>query len=238
MAANGRRRSRHQRAGVSDCADLGVALDALRDGRFETALPVLECHANAGVALAQYHLAWAYANGDGVGLNYVVAGEWMLRAAHSGFAPAQARIAWMYANGLGVDHDDLQAGRWYRAAAEQGSANAQYMLATMYRWGRYGAERDAQQMLRWYSRAAESGFAPAQYQLGKLAMEGKHVDRNPLVAFRWLVAAATNGSASAKKSLEKLHAQMSPNERRAAQALLSGKQDSRGSTAGRGQHQA
>lgn len=171
-------------------------LDSLRDA------------AASGNRDAQYRLGMAYANGDGVGLDFRTAAEWMEKAARQGLTEAQRTLAWLHANGYGVDQSDADARRWFTVAAEAGDATAQCAVAAMHQFGRYDAEKDPEAAVYWYRRAAEQGYARAQFALGKLMAQGKLVEQDDEAAFRWLTLAILNGSEPAKKELSLLTASL------------------------------
>lgn len=166
--------------------------------------------AEAGDSRAAYELGMAYANGEGVQLDYVEASRWIKQAAEAGLALAQRTLAWLYSNGLGVEADDAKAVHWYLAAAEQGDPRDQHFAATIYRYGRYDVAMNPERMLYWYSLSANQGFAPAQCELGQLLLKGKHVARDDGLAFQWLSLAVVNGSRTAPKLLRELTERMDP----------------------------
>lgn len=174
----------------------------------------------AGDARAAYELGMAYANGEGVDLDYVEASRWISQAADAGLVLGQRALAWLYSNGLGVEPDDSAAVRWYLAAAEQGDPRDQHFAATMYRYGRFGMKPDAERMLHWYTLSANQGFAPAQCELGQLLVKGKHVARDDKLAFQWLSLAVVNGSRTAPKLLRELSERMSEDDQHEAKKAM------------------
>lgn len=186
--------------------------------------------ADAGDARAAYELGMAYANGEGVELDYVEASHWIMQAAEAGLVLGQRALAWLYSNGLGVEANDAAAVRWYLAAAEQGDPRDQHFAATLYRYGRYGVKQDAERMLHWYQLSANQGFAPAQAELGQLLLRGKHVARDDKLSFQWLSLAVVNGSRTAPKLLRELSERMSDedqHEAKKAMLMQAAAQDSR-----------
>ncbi len=81
-----------------------------------------------GVAEAQYDLACAYADGNGVPKNQRTAFRWFLKAAETGDAEAQTAVGYCYLNGEGVDLDEDAAVRWLKSAKEAGSPDADRYL--------------------------------------------------------------------------------------------------------------
>ena len=77
---------------------------------------------------AQYDLALAYDDGEGVPQNDALAAEWFARAAEQGHAPAQYNLGVAYVLGRGVLQDDALAAKWWKRAAAQGYAIAKQNL--------------------------------------------------------------------------------------------------------------
>jgi len=74
--------------------------------------------AEQGNVAAEAEIAMMYANGKGVGQNYVEAGKWWIKAAEGGDLAA-ARHAWnLYRNGEGVDRNAAVANQWAKAIGE------------------------------------------------------------------------------------------------------------------------
>lgn len=176
------------------------------------ALKAIRSAAEKGNPEAQYRLGMAYAQEEGVALDYREAATWIERAAVQGLASAQSALGWLYANGFGVKQDGGAAAHWYLKSAEQGNPQSQYLIASMYRVGSNGLEQSNAEMLKWYYRAAEQNFAPAQNMLGKLMARGKYVKENAIAAFQWLSLALLNGSESAKQELAELSKGMSQDQ--------------------------
>ncbi|MCA9000961.1 MAG: sel1 repeat family protein, partial [Planctomycetes bacterium] len=77
---------------------------------------------------AQYDLACAYADGNGVPKNQRTAFRWFLKAAELEDAEAMTAVGYCLLNGEGVDPDEDQAVAWLRRAKEAGSADADRYL--------------------------------------------------------------------------------------------------------------
>jgi len=199
------------------------ALSALEQGDIHTGVAMLKEGAEKGDAHAQYHYGLLHANGDENNLNFVLAAEWIGKAAAQGLPQALSTLGWLYASGYGVDQSDARAGECYLQAAEGGSVKDQYMAASMYRWGRYGVEADPAKAVHWYQQAAEQGHPAAQNAVGRLCMDGElGVVKDQVTAFQWLTLAAVGGNSAAAKSLEELQGQMSDAQRTEARARMMG----------------
>ncbi len=138
--------------------------------------------------------------------------------AESGDPRAQYHLAMLYGNGLGAPRDREQALRWHRLAAEQGHVGAAYKVAAMADPG------DAVEAARWCRFAAERGHARAQYSLAAMLVSGRGVDRDLVLARKWLVLAASRLNdkahvADAQRSLELVTAHMTPDEIAKAERL-------------------
>ncbi len=74
--------------------------------------------AEQGNITAQFDLAIAYENGDGVEKDYIKAAYWYTKAAEQGDANAQNNLGVAYHNGNGVEQDKNKAIYWFRKACE------------------------------------------------------------------------------------------------------------------------
>jgi len=160
----------------------------------------------AGNREAQYRLGMAYANGEGVGLDFREAAGWIEKAAKQGLTEAQRTLAWLHANGYGVEQSDAETRRWFTTAAEAGDPVAQCAVAAMHQFGRYAANKDPEAVVYWYRKAADQGYGRAQFALGKVLAQGELMEQDNEAAFRWLTLAIMNGSEPAKKELSMLTA--------------------------------
>lgn len=138
--------------------------------------------------------------------------------AEGGDPRAQYHLAILYGNGLGAPRDSEQALRWHRLAAGQGHVGAAYKVAVMTGPG------DAAEAVRWYRFAAERGHARAQYSLAAMFVSGRGVDRDLVLARKWLVLAASRLNdkahvADARRSLELVTAHMTADEIAEAERL-------------------
>jgi hypothetical protein len=98
--------------------------NSLRDGTaafvredYVTAARILGPLAERGNPVAQFYLAFMYANGRGVPQNYDEAAMWCRRAAEQGHAGAQYMLGLMYDKGQGVPMNWVEAHKWLNLAA-------------------------------------------------------------------------------------------------------------------------
>ena len=82
--------------------------------------------AEAGDAKAQFDLAEAYSEGNGVAKNSTQGMEWLKRSALQGFAGAQVVLGYMYQKGINTEKDPSEAAKWYRKAAKQGDKDLKH----------------------------------------------------------------------------------------------------------------
>lgn len=97
-----------------------------------------------------------------------------------------------------------------RQAAEQGDAQAQYDLAYLYY--KSGTDPEVTGVMRserlaahWYREAAMQGHASAQYNMAVLHLQGHGVERDPVVAYAWLLQAASTGHEGSKQLMNELN---------------------------------
>lgn len=80
----------------------------------------IRTRAEQGDALAQYHLAVCFSNGQGVEQNVSEAAKWYRKAADQGYQRAQVLLGMCYGRGIGVPKDSIEAYKWFNLAAAQG----------------------------------------------------------------------------------------------------------------------
>lgn len=167
-------------------------------------IDVLKKSASANHAEAQFQLGMAYANGNGLDLDYTQAFNWIQKAVSQNHLQAMRTLAWLYANGFGVEQNDAKAQELCIKLAEQGDPKDQYFLASLYHSGLYGMQPDSKQMIYWYYQAAQQHYARAQYALAKVIMKGVDLEPNDEMVFQWLSLADINGHEKAGEELQKL----------------------------------
>lgn len=170
-----------------------------------TGFPTLLTAAKRGVKDAQFRVANAYVNGQGVSPSYQQAATWFLAAARQGHATAQSNLGVLYANGWGVQKDDREAVRWFLTAAAHEEPAGEANLGAMYLTGR-GVGQDYAEGARWLRKAADQGVAEAQYSLATLYANGRGVSQNDVEAVRLLNQASALGYARAEVALGKMFA--------------------------------
>lgn len=142
------------------------------------------------------------------------------KAAESGDTASQFRLASMFQLGQGgLDRDDSKAFRFFRQIVESRAdddpgtpqsnmtGKAFVQLGAYYLKGIPGTEvkKDAVQAWRlFYHAASVFGDAEAQYNLARLYLTGEGVEKNAMLAARWLRNAAEKGHKNAQATLGEL----------------------------------
>ncbi len=131
-------------------------------------------NAEQGDSMAQYNLAFMYANGcGGVEQDLEKAFYWFKKAAEQGNAVAQYNTANRYKKGEGVEKNLEQAIYWWTEAAKQGYAPAQYNLGITYSIGD-GVEVDINKGFFYLMEAEKAGFTPAKHAIDELFLSVKN----------------------------------------------------------------
>ncbi|MDE0239357.1 MAG: SEL1-like repeat protein [bacterium] len=154
--------------------------------------------ARQGLPEAQYSLARLSAADTGNRASLEQALAWYHQASAAGLAQAENNLAHMYEQGLGVERDPERAVALYRRAADKGLAVAQNNLGIMLQYGR-GTPVDLEGAAAAYGAAARSGHAFGQISFATCLANGTGIERNPVEAYAWLVAAARGDDRRARK---------------------------------------
>jgi uncharacterized protein len=116
----------------------------------------LQTKAEAGDAAAQWQLARAYREGNGVAQNQQLALQWSRKAADQGCAEAENYMGVMYLMGEGVQQDKVAAVHWYANAAKHGNAKAMFNLGASYYNGE-GVGENLYTAYAWFLLARDAG---------------------------------------------------------------------------------
>ncbi|MFZ0336213.1 MAG: tetratricopeptide repeat protein [Candidatus Acidiferrales bacterium] len=192
----------------------------------------LETAAASGDATAQYKLALAYENGDGVPQDPKTAFEWCKKSADQGNAEAETELGVMYRLGEGVAEDRQLAVQWYEKASRQGNAVAMFDLGGAYYNGD-GVEIDDSVSYAWFVLAKEAGDPQAvpavaraeselpawritvgYKRLAQLCGDGKYAPENQVESASWWLKAAERGDQEAELGIadKLLHGQGVPQD--------------------------
>jgi len=74
----------------------------------------------------------------------------------------------------------------------QSSPLSTYQLALNYLLGRNGTEKSAEKAASLFKTLAEQNWSSAQHMLGNMYLRGKGVEKNDLLAYKWLSLASKN----------------------------------------------
>lgn len=99
-----------------------AALASAQSADIET----LRRKAEAGDAKAQFDLAEAYSEGNGLAKDSAQGMEWLKRSARRGYAGAQVVLGYMYQKGINAEKDPFEAATWYKRAARQGDKDPKH----------------------------------------------------------------------------------------------------------------
>lgn len=120
---------------------------------------------------------------------------WFTKAAEMGDLEMQARYGEFYAM-KGETEQEIERGiQWIKNSATHGHRRAIYMLAVLIAFKKI--EGTMQQAFEYCQDSATKGEASAQYMLSQLYKNGDGVERNDVLAKRWLKEAKENGSKAA-----------------------------------------
>jgi TPR repeat protein len=139
----------------------------------------LKTDAEAGNAEAEFNLARAYEDGNGVPQNDRLAAKWYRDAAEKGNANAQASLGLLYRTGRGVDQDKVEAVKWYSKAAAQGNATAMFNLGTAYFNGD-GVGIDDVKAYAWFLLAQDFGSEPAKAAVNRMGDQSRNHESDAL----------------------------------------------------------
>lgn len=124
-----------------------------RQGNFEEAAIAYLISANEGNAEAQFDIAYAYFNGEGIERDYASAAMWFKRSARQNYAKAQYNLAYCYMNGRGVPRDYDKASDLLHQSANNNYKRAQLTLADCYANGIL-VEQNEKESQKWMAVAA------------------------------------------------------------------------------------
>ncbi|MDR1297588.1 MAG: sel1 repeat family protein [Deltaproteobacteria bacterium] len=124
--------------------------------------------AQGGDAQAQFDVALAYDEGEGVPVDDVKAIFWYTKAAENGNDQAAYNLGIMYDTGEGMPAPDQKKSfELYTQCAESGFDNCQYNLGVAYYNGE-GVEADEAKGIAWITKAAAAGHEQARSVLADI----------------------------------------------------------------------
>jgi len=189
-------------------ADMSVGVEAFAVKDYKRAYREFETAWKAGDPKAAYNLGMMHGGGYGIGSSKMEAAKWYRLAADGGVAEAQNIMGAWYQRGVGVRKDPYMALEMYIKSASSGYAPARFNLGIMYYSGLGLLKKDLPKAVELFSLSANAGHAPAQYALGELLNSHEEIEANRIVAWQWLALAVDGGENAARRSLEKLTAEL------------------------------
>ena len=177
-----------------------------------------------GHALASLRYGLALSEGIGVKRDPAAAQKILMQARDNGLPEAALALGDIAARtpatrDKAYNEQVVQAAlSWYQIAANAGVPSAQFKLANAYFSG-VGVPRDPAQAQNWYTRAAQQGLPAAQHALGLMLTGGVAGAANPVEGYKWLLLAEKGQYPDSKGIREKTANQVSPQDRRQAEAL-------------------
>lgn len=141
------------RAAVDSHKVLATADSLYALGQLKASTALYQQAADSGLAQAQYCLAFAYYEGEGINRDYASAAKWFKRAARQEHAKAQYNLAYCYMNGRGVPRNYDRALELLNASANNACHEAYVTLAECYEKGVLVA-KDSAQAAHWSSLAS------------------------------------------------------------------------------------
>ena len=161
--------------------------------------------ANAGHAVAQSTVGWAYLWGMyGLDVNYSEAYKYVNAAIEQGEPQAYKIMGDIYRYGLGITEDNYTAVEWYRKASEAGNIPATNLLAEMYIWG-LGVVQDKTKGYHLYKAAADADDLNGFAGLGLCYENGYGVIKNMHNAVTYYKKAAERGQNYSRYRLYKIY---------------------------------
>ena len=175
------------------------------EAEYARSVELLEPAADAGFALAQLSLGYAYDRGLGVAEDDALAADWYRKAADQGVPRAMGNLGYLYHGGNGVLLDYGQALRWYERAADKGDIIGIYGVGQLYEFGQ-GVVQDYPRAAAQFEIGADMGDAYSQNDLGYLYDLGLGVEADAEKAVLYYQRAADQGYALAEANLAQLYA--------------------------------
>lgn len=156
--------------------------------------------AEQGLADAQYWLARCYYDEKGIEKNVDLAFKWFKKAADQNLADAEYELARCYSQGISIDQNFELAKEWALKAVNQEYTKAYLILGDLYSHGN-GGEQSDEVAFDCYKKAAQRCLE-GQYLLACCYRDGKGIEQNYELAFKWFTDAAFLGNQDAKNWLD------------------------------------
>ncbi len=173
---------------------------------YEKAVEYFKKAAEAGNAVGQYHLGFAYMQGVGVDTNMEEAYQWLSLSAEQGNTDAEFCVGYMLELGIGTGEEANynKAFEFYKRAAEKDHPTALCFLGDFYYYG-IGCEEDIEKAVQYYTASAEKESPLGQYCLGYLYEMGNGVEQDINKAIELYTASADAGYGAGQSNLAYLY---------------------------------
>lgn len=174
------------------CLLLLATIYMQQSGREKKVIEYCTKSAESGEVNAQVLLGTLYADGDIVERSDELAIAWLTRAAEAGSAEGQFQLSLLLP-------DKKEAKVWLERAAGQGHSTALYELAMQ----RLSEQDDLNEVVRLLTYSCEEGNPVAMFEMFKIFSQGKLIEPNEQISFKWCISAAMQGHREAMFHLGK-----------------------------------
>ncbi len=123
----------------------------------------------------------------------------------------QLRVGEMFYAGKIVPEDSQEAVNWFLKAAKAGNPEAINRIGELWAAGLDGTP-DHKEAARWFRRAAGKGSPNAQLNIGRAFEKGEGVEQDLVQSWIWFKAAADHGAKPAIAEIERVQAQLTPEQ--------------------------
>ena len=172
--------------------EVRTAIEFVREGDYEKAVPTLLEYAQKGDTGATYVLGKLYANGLGVDASATEAAKLFTANSANGHAPSMMALA-----GLKQSSNPAEALYLIKQADGAGDLAATAQLGKIYENGALGVAKNPKHAFKYYQRASDEGVPIAKFHLARLYDNGIGVSANEVQSTRLYRQAALSGVAVA-----------------------------------------
>ena len=156
-------------------------------------------NAEAGDIQAQYAVATAYYEGEGVEVDNAQAFKWFRKAADGGCADSAYWLGGMCLRADGFNEDPGEAAKWFTKALAHGLdpwlvGCDSRSVGDAYYFGRSGVAIDYAEAFRWYRVAADAGHENCMVKVGMMYAAGEGVLKDDAEAAKYYRMAAERHS--------------------------------------------
>lgn len=172
-------------ASEAELVKKGLAELRKMDGDRDLAAYYFRKAAKSGYPEAEYLIAMAYFEGDGIPHDLVIALKWLRQAAEHGDNRALYMLGHVYHYGIGIERNPMKALELYTQSAELGNGKAMKVLGSIFKSGELGVQ-DEQRSKEYYEQAYDAIYDKAFGECDPAAMvdlsyfyfDGENTERN------------------------------------------------------------